>query len=989
MTDYLPPDDGDLLLAVFFPKVAREVGFDVPPPPEPARPQGALPWLQRNPWPTAAGAAGLGGVGGFLAADAPAPRKPNTVHPNTSPADDADDVGEGEVKAAFPKLPRLPAGRLRDSITSERPGAGKPIRSGASEPIADEKWAPRAGRTTGDKGDPTGESAPAAKGGGGDEAGSDHSVPGPLERVGPWVTEHPWEAALTGGGLGLGGLAAAVSIRRMLAARGGRNKQADWLADLVGEGGRAVRSWINESSENRMRAENAAGDTLLGIPSAFFLRAPIGAAIGGARAPKGHAAQGMFRGALVGAGTGLGSTVGTVGTDLTTPHDALAPWVGSNIAGGVGGGVAIRKLLGAPSWQRDDETKKNDKETEKKASGEGLVDQGKQLFDTHIGQPVADAVGKAVQSGTGQAVQNQFNRVGEYVKNNPWASNALYYGAPIGAGVGLLGGLVGRKRDKWKAVGDALTGGLLGAGAGAAVGGIQQLWGQPGAATDKPPAPPELKPFNPGSPAAGLTSTPAQNQAVDFARRQYDLSRDTSAGLMGRDPAAAGRLVTAQNAATDAAGGPDQEAAGRAVTDAQRLALGRLPPGLAALTGGAGIGAADATAGATWSRPDEAARALPAVLGGAGGLAAAPVVGQAERQALTRGLTDLEGRARELERGGVNPYGGNPAAGPLGSVLGRNVATALGAGTGGGLLWNKLVNSPDRMVQNLARSISSAPGDATGGGLLGGTRLGRLLSGQPASTTYGEAAAASPLFSQRLTNQYNLLAKPEETMGVEKIREALRTGDKLPVAVGQAAKALETGGGRLSLGQIADSDSAVGRLAAAATKNLPPPTPVAPPAPDPRAALLSQYSPETPAAAAPEPPAAPAPRTGYTPDDVRRMLREGRTDDAVGRAVEDMFKGIKVQNGKIVEVPGTALGRLQAGGGVGAGFTGMSSSPSPLSRVARAGLSPLNMALLAGAVGHASARPSASAPEQAGDAVLRLLERLDPGRGGMAYPVGK
>lgn len=231
----------------------------------------------------------------------------------------------------------------------------------------------------------------------------------------------------------------------------------------------------------------------------------------------------------------------------------------------------------------------------------------------------AKAVGNQFGQGVNQSgATNPLSGVSDYVNNNPWASAALI-GAPIGAGIGLLGGLTNRKKKR-NALSDMLTGGLLGAGAGALGGGAYQLFNSGGKAPPpEAPKPPvtvpgvnDNKPFGgdkadtslPGKVQSFVSSTPeSATQLANWDSANKDVygpaakaspsspafgafneaakARNTAAGnvvgaagsqpgwlernLLGPDPAAEARTAEAYQAL---------EGANRATT----LAARQIPP---------------------------------------------------------------------------------------------------------------------------------------------------------------------------------------------------------------------------------------------------------------------------------------------------------------------------------------------------------------------------------------------------------------------------
>lgn len=263
------------------------------------------------------------------------------------------------------------------------------------------------------------------------------------------------------------------------------------------------------------------------IPSSL-----VGGAVGAAEAPKGFAGQGTGRGVMTGLGAGMGMGLGAYAgkyTDPGTDAGRLARIL--MMGGGALGGGMLGHGLNPPSpaekrqKQKDNspepETKPAEKEARftfksencpkcqtamegdpgsgscnscghqwgtKKLSGVLFTKRADPLPSFDLGNTStwkpAERLGSVTaqplqwagrQIGTGASeTANPLSGVSKYVASNPWASAALI-GAPIGAGIGLLGGLTNRKKKR-NALGDMLTGGLLGAGAGALGGGAYQLW---------------------------------------------------------------------------------------------------------------------------------------------------------------------------------------------------------------------------------------------------------------------------------------------------------------------------------------------------------------------------------------------------------------------------------------------------------------------------------------------------------------------------------
>jgi hypothetical protein len=208
---------------------------------------------------------------------------------------------------------------------------------------------------------------------------------------------------------------------------------------------------------------------------------------------------------------------------VATPPVAQPSWVqrhqgplalgGIGLAGALGGGALAyyknqqekkkkRKLLGQQEEQQTPAPKEAGvKQANNPLPEFKLDDTSSWKMGDRIGNVVSQPlnyVGKQIGAGASETA-NPFTGFGNYVKSNPWASMALV-GAPIGAGIGLLGGLANRKKKR-DALGDMLTGGMLGAGAGALGGGALQMFqNKAPAAPEAPPGPKDV---------AGVTNSPA------------------------------------------------------------------------------------------------------------------------------------------------------------------------------------------------------------------------------------------------------------------------------------------------------------------------------------------------------------------------------------------------------------------------------------------------------------------------------------------------
>lgn len=149
---------------------------------------------------------------------------------------------------------------------------------------------------------------------------------------------------------------------------------------------------------------------------------------------------------------------------------------------------------------------------EKYALGEELLDKAKGFV-----QPGIDTVKNYVQPHIDNAVSSGIGKgIGDFYQNNKsWAQPALW-GAGIGGALGLGSGLLGRRR-KGRAIGDAMTGALLGAGLGGAGGYLMNQYNsQAGAAK-----PEEIKP--PEAPARSMQGQAEHKKLTDYLERNKKL----------------------------------------------------------------------------------------------------------------------------------------------------------------------------------------------------------------------------------------------------------------------------------------------------------------------------------------------------------------------------------------------------------------------------------------------------------------------------------
>lgn len=140
------------------------------------------------------------------------------------------------------------------------------------------------------------------------------------------------------------------------------------------------------------------------------------------------------------------------------PYDwASSPWVQYGLpAAGLGlGAYALYRWLNGRRRRDEDEEEK---------TAAWPADVGN-WFTQNVSTPVSDWAGKNItgpiaRSAVQAGYQEHLNNLGKLWNNNPALQYGVY-GAGAGAGLGLLGGLWGRKK-KVRALGDALTGALMG-----------------------------------------------------------------------------------------------------------------------------------------------------------------------------------------------------------------------------------------------------------------------------------------------------------------------------------------------------------------------------------------------------------------------------------------------------------------------------------------------------------------------------------------------
>lgn len=562
---------------------------------------------------------------------------------------------------------------------------------------------------------------------------------GSYEGTPPGFVERNWPWLLAGGAAAGGGLLA----YNQLSKDKDRKKQADFLYDAVDRGGQNLTEWSKNNPEAAGRAgANLALGTFLGVPAAAFARGAYSLA----QAPKGYSLQSAARGAGIGAGTAMGATLaGAAHGAFGNPED-LATGLALRLGGGLVGGVGTSRLLGPAPYEKE---KAEEKKEPKKDEAEGREKAA--LFE---------GAGKAWDTLTGKTpleVQHNFNipsmaDVDGFLDRNP-AANWAAWGLPVGAGLGLAGGLMNRKKNKWKALGDAAVGGLLGAGAGGLIrGGLGATGlmgdGSPsagggGGAPAQPtpdvktnPNPAEIKaPATLPDAAAKFTSDPLRATSDAFTATPKDVLADRA---MAKYRDAAGKVVPAARnfgrpdvAGTIESASGAEAAAWKAYNDA--AAAGRPAPELAELkaraelAGKAFAGSVDAAADP--SRPGVGSpRQLAAALGvglGSGGLGMNPLVGGVVGEppnpwtkAAPTGLAGGIGRAvenvrrdytlapsREAVGGARDDLAAAGRAGDGLPVAGRSLAEAYAAGTGIRAGYNSLANRPEQILRRTLKQM--------------------------------------------------------------------------------------------------------------------------------------------------------------------------------------------------------------------------------------------------------------------------------------------
>lgn len=469
-------------------------------------------WFARNQdlaMPVGLGAAGL--LGGGLLAGQLAPKKKRYRPDGT---EILDEEKASSVPIATPRTFNVEPGYDKPPTGNWGPDSG----GGNGKPFAAEKILKidlRNGQTLG-----TADLSPAtSKRTLGDAGRRDHTIHDKDYAQPEGFVDRNWPYLL--GGAGLAGLGYA-GYQYLNADK--NKKRADALLGAVEQGGRDVGEWGRRNPE---RADNVAATAmtgaLAGVPAAMALRGGFSLA----RSPRDYALQSAARGAGIGAGAAIGSTLAGAGHAVLGEPTDLATRLLLQGAGGVLGGVGMSRLLG-PHPQEKDEAKAKAKAEALAAAGTkqaalpefSVGDTSTWKLGDRLNQDVVDPLAQGVVDPIARRTGQQFIQgatggvstpgtmlgkgVNDFLDDNRWANMAAW-GAPIGAGIGLLGGMVNGKKKR-NMLGDALTGGLLGAGAGGLIGGAAGMYSTP----DRPPTPAEPEAQAPLVNTPGLPGAPPQ-----------------------------------------------------------------------------------------------------------------------------------------------------------------------------------------------------------------------------------------------------------------------------------------------------------------------------------------------------------------------------------------------------------------------------------------------------------------------------------------------
>ena len=333
----------------------------------------------------------------------------------------------------------------------------------------------------------------------------------------PTFIEKNWPWLVGGAGIAGSGLLGYYLYNRSKNKDKKMKKQADFVYDKAYDAADAMKRWARNNPQVAGETLARAGWGFVGVP----LMGGANALLATARAPKGRAFQHMVRGGIVGSGAALGGTAAQMAhAALGGQSDDLAARLLMGFGGGLAGRYITRRLINQEGFEerekkREEELLKAHKlrssdleEKEayvKKADnkfwgnvfsgnwsdagtelkGQMGLDANQQadtftqrVRDNFKGTPASWFLGGDKSTPDGKPSGN--------ILDNNWANLAMW-GAPIGAGLGLIGGLTSRKKKK-NLLGDAMWGGLLGLGAGGLVGGAYDLYKNLGGSGNKPPA---------------------------------------------------------------------------------------------------------------------------------------------------------------------------------------------------------------------------------------------------------------------------------------------------------------------------------------------------------------------------------------------------------------------------------------------------------------------------------------------------------------------
>jgi hypothetical protein len=335
---------------------------------------------------------------------------------------------------------------------------------------------------------------------------------------------------------------------------------ARFLPEIPSEAGLATKSIVPRDFSHLAQVMNApktlagvngriADQTSRELRNAEIARRPLDAPINRSSLPPMNFEPGLLRGAVE-------PNSGSSNVRRLTTGIGAAGGLGGI---GVGADYGLRRYLGRNN--RGNREEDDTEETEKSNSVRLLMKNAalKSAFDPlsgeswkGLGNDISEAPGQAAgylgrtagQAAKGEIFGNQSPAnalspdIGNYLDKNRWANYAAW-GLPIGAGVGLLGGLLNRKKRKGGALGDMLTGGLMGAAGGGFIGAGRDMLDPkpdtppPVAAAPAPPVTPLVpKPENPG--VSGIPSP--QNPLKTLKEMTPPEAVQHIAGAAGQSP---------------------------------------------------------------------------------------------------------------------------------------------------------------------------------------------------------------------------------------------------------------------------------------------------------------------------------------------------------------------------------------------------------------------------------------------------------------------